>query len=63
MKDRNKIYMDAWNKWITTERGKAMTGHIDDGVTGMPFVNILMLTFRAGLSAGLDHATGDKQEP
>ena len=51
MKVRDKCLCEAWNEWIATERGKAMVAHANDGVTGKPFLNVLLLTFTAGFEA------------
>ena len=56
MKVRDELFCEAWNKWIATERGKAMVGHADDGLTGKPFLNVVLGTFRAGYEAGRTHA-------
>ena len=38
MKDKGS---EAWDRWIATERGKAMVAHANDRVTGKPFLNVL----------------------
>ena len=56
MKDRHKLFCAAWNGWIVSKRGKAMVAHAEDGLTGKPFLNVLLLAFRAGYEARRKHA-------